>query len=280
MNGILLIDKPSGITSYDAIRQLKKKIKGVKIGHAGTLDPLASGLLIVLLGSATKLFNLLINDRKKYSGTIIFGHLYDSYDIDGKIINTKKPQITEDEVIQGFNHFHNYTYMQTPPIYSALKVDGKKAYEYAREGEEVDLAPREVTIHNFTKTSKYNNYEVSFETIVSKRTYIRSLAYDLGNYLGEFAALKVLRREEIGPFKVVDATSIDDFKLISINEYFKNYESYQFDQYTTKLVRNGVWLDNRQTDTKNEFIILDENDDVLALYEPVGDGRYRPKIMF
>jgi tRNA pseudouridine55 synthase len=280
MNGILLIDKPSGITSYDVIIELKKKIKGVKIGHAGTLDPLASGLLIVLVGSATKLFDLIQADKKRYSGTIIFGNLYDSYDIKGNILEAKIPQITEEDVVRGFNHFNNLTYMQTPPIYSALKVHGKKAYEYAREGKEVKLDPREVTIHTFKKTSTYENYQVSFETLVSKQTYIRSLAYDLGSYLSEFAALKTLKREEIGPFKVTDATSVDNYELISINEYFKDFKKLKFDEYTTKLVKNGVWLDDRQTDTSNEFVVLDETGNVIALYEPVGDGRYRPKIMF
>ncbi|MGI6770818.1 MAG: tRNA pseudouridine(55) synthase TruB [Acholeplasmataceae bacterium] len=280
MNGILLIDKPSGITSYDVIRKLKKKIKGVKIGHAGTLDPLASGLLIILLGSATKLFNLLTSDQKKYSGTIIFGDLYDTYDIKGRVIDSKVPNIKEEDVERGFNHFNNLTYMQMPPIYSALKIDGKKAYEYARSGEEVKLEPREVTIHSLVKTSDYKNSEVSFETVVSKQTYIRSLAYDLGAYLGEFAALKTLRREEIGPFSIKDATTIEDFKLISINEYFKDFKQFKFDEFTTQLVKNGVWLDSRQTEIKEEFVILDEMNNVIALYEPTGDGRYRPKIMF
>ncbi|MGI6787726.1 MAG: tRNA pseudouridine(55) synthase TruB [Acholeplasmataceae bacterium] len=280
MNGILLIDKPSGITSYDVIRQLKKRLKGVKIGHAGTLDPLASGLLIVLLGSATKLFDLLTSDKKKYSGIIAFGHLYDSYDILGNVTASKTPQINDQLIEKAFNHFNNYTYMQIPPVYSALKVKGKKAYEYARSGEDVELNPREVTIYELTQTSLYENDEIGFKTIVSKHTYIRSLAYDFGAYLGEYAALKALRREAIGPFNVKDATTVDNIKLITINQYFNDYYQLKFDKFTTNLVKNGVWLDSRQTDTKNEFVVLDENDDVIALYEPVGDGRYRPKIMF
>lgn len=280
MNGILLIDKPSGITSYDVLRQLKKTIKGVKIGHAGTLDPLASGLLIVLLGRATKLSDYMMADKKKYSGSIVFGKLYDSYDIDGNIVEIKEPIISDDKINQGFMHFNNLTYMQIPPIYSALKINGQKAYEYARKGEKIELKPREVTIHSFEKKSQYHNYEVDFEAVVSKQTYIRSLAYDLGEYLGEYAAIKSLRREEIGPFKVKDATSINDFKLISINDYFNDYEAYTFDEYTTNLVRNGVWLDERQTKTSNKFVVLDKNGDVICLYEPVSDGRYRPAIMF
>ncbi len=280
MNGIILIDKPSGITSYDVIRRLKTKIKGHKIGHAGTLDPLASGLLIILVGRATKLSGLLMADHKTYTGTILFGNNYDSYDVDGTIIESKTPTISSSDVDRGFQHFNNLTYDQVPPIYSALKVDGKKAYELARSNEEVVLKPRTVTINKFVKTSEYKNYEVSFLADVSKQTYIRSLAYDLGCYLGEFAALKALRRLSVGPFNVRDATSIDNYKLISIEEYFTNYPSFKFDNFTTNLVKNGVWLDSRQTNIKSSFVILDQNDKVIALYEPTSDGRYRPKIMF
>lgn len=280
MNGIILIDKPVGITSYDVIRQLKRQIKGFKIGHAGTLDPLASGLLIILVGSATKLSGYLMADKKVYSGIISFGKHYDSYDIDGNLLETRTPKVTKHEVIDGFNHFNNLTYMQMPPVYSALKIEGRKAYELARSGEEVKLEPREVTIFNFKATTNYKNHEIGFTASVSKQTYIRSLAYDLGKYLGELAAIKALRREGVGPFSVNEATSVDNYKLIKINEYFKDYPQLKFDLFTTNLVKNGVWLDERQTKIDTSFVVIDESDNILALYEPVGDGRYRPKIMF
>lgn len=280
MNGIILIDKPSNITSYDVIRKLKSKIKGHKIGHAGTLDPLASGLLIILVGKATKLSNLLMADRKTYIGTILFGSNYDTYDIDGVILDSKEPKITEEVLNKGFKHFNGLTYDQMPPIYSALKVDGKKAYELARANEEVKLLPRQVTIYEFMKNSSYQNNEVDFIARVSKQTYIRSLAYDLGEYLDEFAALKALRRVDVGQFNIKDAGSIDNFELITIEQYFKDWPSFKFNEFTTNLVKNGVWLDSRQTNIKTPFVILDQNDLVIALYEPVGDGRYRPKIMF
>lgn len=280
MNGIILIDKPIGISSYDVIRQLKRYYPGRKIGHAGTLDPLASGLLIVLVGSATKLSNFLMVEEKAYTGTIVFGFKYDSYDIDGNIIDNRDPIINNEDIKRGFIHFNGLTYDQVPPIYSALKVKGKKAYELARSGQEVKLTSRNVTIYQFIQTSPYQNNEVDFYSRVSKKVYIRSLAYDLGNYLNEFAAIKSLRRVMIGRFDIKDANSIEDHRLMSLKEYFSHEDKYSFDEKTTKLVKNGATI-VIQVDLKiNQIVIIDNNEEIIALYQRVDRDKFKPLVMF
>lgn len=280
MSKIILVDKPKGITSYDVIRKLKLKYPDQKIGHAGTLDPLASGLLIVLVGKATKLSDYLAKDIKEYHGVITFGNNYDSYDIEGNVIDYKKPMFTEAKLIEAFNEFSNNTYDQIPPKYSALKVGGKKAYKLARQGKDVLLKPREVTIYEFKPTSKYENYEVSFYAKVSKKTYIRSLAYDLGLKLDTYGALKELRRTRIGKYDLKDAGTIDKPKELSVKSFFEGIKSFKFNDFVTRLVKNGTFLDSRQTTIEEPFIVLNKDDKIIAYYIPNGDGTYRPKILF
>src|SRR5690554_2299378 len=169
MDGIILINKPKGITSFDVIRKIRKILKIKKIGHTGTLDPFATGLLILCVGRATKLVEEFLNYDKTYVATLKFGNHYDTYDTTGTILNSSNKVINNDKLIEVINSFKG-SYMQMPPIYSAIKKDGKKMYEYARAGQSVKLDKRLVTIHDINLESPINNNEIIFKAHVSKGT--------------------------------------------------------------------------------------------------------------
>lgn len=212
IDGILIVDKELGITSYDVIRKLKRILgKDQKIGHAGTLDPLASGLLIVLLGKATKMMNTFHSYEKVYEVTAQLGFSTDTQDMEGKILtkdqSNRKPSRDEMERIIEGNFIGDI--LQTPPIYSAKKIEGRKAYDLAREGKEVELKPTTISV------SQFEVYEYEYPMFKSKikcstGTYIRTLIHDLGVKLGTYATTKELRRISIGSFDVQEAVLSKD----------------------------------------------------------------------
>lgn len=205
---ILFIDKPSGITSFDVIRQLRRKLGIRKMGHAGTLDPLATGLLIIALEGATKEISQYMNLDKTYEVLIEFGKISDTYDADGNIKDQKSEikNIEKSELEGALKNFIGEI-QQVPPAFSAIRVKGKRAYDLAREGKEVKLEPRHVTIHSI-EVLDWSWPLVRLRVRCGKGTYIRSLAHDLGQQLGCGGYVKELRRTAIGPYNVTDATSI------------------------------------------------------------------------
>ncbi|MFA5633567.1 MAG: tRNA pseudouridine(55) synthase TruB [Candidatus Dojkabacteria bacterium] len=212
IEGILLIDKEEGITSYDVIRKLKRVLpKGQKIGHAGTLDPFATGLLIILLGKSTKLMNNFLELRKEYEVRVEFGYSTDTQDITGRKTNISKDfkKISKEKIERMIGERFLGRILQLPPQYSAKKVKGKKAYEYAREGEKVDLKPKEIEIYEFDIIN-YDWPVVDFNVMCSSGTYVRTLANDLGLNLETFATPIKLRRIRIGEFNVSDSLSSAD----------------------------------------------------------------------
>lgn len=213
---VLLVDKPLTWTSFDVVNklryQLKHKtgIKRFKVGHAGTLDPLASGLLIVCCGKATKTIDSYMGMPKEYTGTIVLGATRPSYDMETEIDQTFDiSHITESAVHKAVQSFLG-TIEQIPPLFSAKKIDGKKAYEFARKGIDLDLKPNVITIHEYEIT-RLELPEIDFRVKCSKGTYIRSLAHDLGQKLNVGGYLKSLRRTAIGDHKVADASSIEEW---------------------------------------------------------------------
>ncbi len=210
---ILLIDKPLRWTSFDVINKLKYEIrkntgeKKFKIGHAGTLDPLATGLLIVCVGKYTKKIPEFQNLDKQYTGTFILGATTESYDLEHPPTNFQSLEGITLEKVRSVCQQFSGTILQIPPIYSAVKIQGKSAFEYARQGKDVDIKAKEITIHSFQITH-FNLPEIDFEITCSKGTYIRSIARDLGELLGCGAYLKTLRRTQIGIFSVADAYDI------------------------------------------------------------------------
>lgn len=282
MDGFLLINKPVGWTSHDVVSRIKRQFHFQKVGHTGTLDPFASGLLILCLGKATKLAYLFSDLDKVYTGTILFGVSYDTLDTTGKRIETSPVTTNEEEIIQGMQSFIG-TYSQIPPMYSALKVEGKKLYELARQGIEIERDARQVTIYQFIPSSPFNNQRISFLAHVSKGTYIRTLAYDLAQRLGQLAALESLTRLEVGTYSLQQAKSIDEVSMddiITLDSFFKETPYITLNDYMIRLVKNGVYLDQRQTTTQKPFIVKDEQGQMIAYYTVTSEGIYAPVIIF
>lgn len=218
----LLIDKPLSWTSFDVVNKLRYgikrhlNVKKIKVGHAGTLDPLATGLVIICSGKNTKKIEQYMGQKKVYTGSITLGGTTPSYDLETEITLGKNPEFALEQIQEKANDFLG-TIMQTPPIFSAKKIDGKKAYELARQGKEVVMKKNPVEVSEFkildAKKSKHiiKGLDCNFTVTCSKGTYIRSLAFDLGESLGCGGFLSSLRRTQIGEFKVIDAISPEAF---------------------------------------------------------------------
>lgn len=217
MQGIFLIDKPSGITSAKAISHLKKRLNIPKIGHAGTLDPLATGLLVVMVGKATRLSDFIMGGDKRYTGVILFGCQTTTDDIEGGIIN-RSGAILKIEAIQTVSSKFVGTIDQRPPNISAIKIEGKRAYQITRSGEIPEISTRKVKVNSFDLINfNQNTNELRFNISCSCGTYIRSIARDLGQLLGSYGCIKELRRESSEPFNVTSAkepekTTIEDLQ--------------------------------------------------------------------
>ena len=211
---LLLIDKPKGITSHDVVDQLRKITGERRVGHAGTHDPNATGLLIVGVGreSTKKLGEITKNTTKTYEAEITLGATSDTDDAEGKILSNKVTKRLSDEDIKKILRQFEGEQMQIPPIYSAIKLKGKKAYELARKGKEVILEPRKITIHSI-KLDEYNFPMLKITCEVSSGTYIRALARDIGKSLGTGAYLSELRRTKIGEFDIQNAQKLDKIKV-------------------------------------------------------------------
>lgn len=210
---ILLINKPLGWTSFDVVKKVRNTIREKKVGHAGTLDPLATGLLILCTGKFTKRIDEIQGQEKEYTGIIRLGETTPSYDRETEVLETRAiDHLTEESIKEAAKTFVG-TIEQVPPIYSAVQIDGKRAYTLARKGKDVELKSRTVTINAFDITS-INGPEVEFRVVCSKGTYIRSLAHDLGQKLGVGAHLSKLERTRIGEYKLEDALTIEDIVAI------------------------------------------------------------------
>jgi tRNA pseudouridine55 synthase len=214
LDGAILIDKPSGPTSHDVVDAIRRKFGIKKVGHCGTLDPAATGLLIIVLGRGTKLSEKLMGDDKVYEGTIKFGETTDSYDADGELISSLPvPPITLDQLNEEAAKFIG-DQMQVPPMVSAIKKGGVPLYKLARKGVEVEREPRLIHIYNF-RFSEYAEPVGTFKLASTKGTYVRSVAHDLGQKLGCGAHLATLRRSVSGKFDVADALSLDQVLNLS-----------------------------------------------------------------
>ncbi len=220
LDGALLVDKPSGPTSHDVVDAIRRKFGIKKVGHCGTLDPNATGLLIIVLGRGTKLSEKLMSDDKVYQGTIKFGEATDSYDADGEITASLPVMpMTLDELNEASASFIG-DQMQIPPMVSAIKKNGVPLYKLARKGIEVEREPRLVHIYNFRFTD-YTEPVGTFKLACTKGTYVRSVAYDLGNKLGCGAHLATLRRAVSGKFDVADALPLDQLLKLTTSELEK-----------------------------------------------------------
>lgn len=273
MEGIIVIDKPIGITSFDVIRVLRRNLKERRIGHTGTLDPLATGILVICVGKATKLAQDIEGYEKEYVADLELGFKTDTYDTEGKVLDRVDKFNISCENFEKILETFKGDIKQIPPMYSAIKVDGKKLYELAREGVEIERKARDITIKNI-KTLFFDGVKAKIDCTVSKGTYIRSLIYDLGEKLGTFATMTGLRRTRVGDEDLTRAFTLEtiekmvseeDFSfLISIEDYFKFPKIDIEDENDLKLFVNGQKCKKRIDDgkyrvySKNNFIGLGE----------------------
>lgn len=209
-SGIFIINKPTGWTTHDVVQKIKHKLGVKKIGHAGTLDPLATGVVICLINNGTKISDFLLNADKQYLVTMKLFTATDSYDIDGQITQQDQPfSISEEQVKAVVEKYNGLNYDQTPPIYSAIKLNGKKLYEYARNNQTVEIAQRNVTIKNL-ELIKFANDEITLKVDCSKGTYVRSLIVDIAHDLGTVAHVTMLERTKSGKFDLANAQTIEN----------------------------------------------------------------------
>lgn len=289
INGILVINKSKGMTSGDVVYKLRKILKTRKVGHAGTLDPEVEGVLPIAIGQATKLIELMHERPKSYTGRGLFGFSTDSYDTDGKVLKRKDvtEKISFDKIQEGMDSFLGKI-DQVPPIYSAVKVNGKRLYEYAREGIPVTRPVRSVEIFKYQLiepvTYQDGQEEFGFDIECSKGTYVRSLVNDLGEKLGYPAVMTHLQRTSSSGFDLKQAIRLEELEknpelavkyILPIDSFFADYETIDMSEGIWQKVKNGNAISLRNDAKK---VALRYNKKVKAIYE-LKSHTYRPYLM-
>ncbi|WP_434329185.1 tRNA pseudouridine(55) synthase TruB [Mycoplasma capricolum] len=280
-SGIFILNKPKNISTYQLINQVKKKLNIKKVGHCGTLDLLATGVVICLVNNATKISDYLLNANKAYQVKIKLFTLTDSYDGEGNIIQTQIPfDISLDQINKIINKYNNYSYEQYPPIYSSIKVNGKKLYQYALANQDVEIKSRKVTIFK-TKLLNYDqkNYEIFLDVKCSKGTYIRSLAVDICKDLNTIGYVVELNRTLSGNF---DINSAIDIKDLSWRDLTSIYDAVKINDF--KVVKYHNILDVKQgkkivlNNIKDQLVFIsDEQNNILAVYQKYENNIFKVK---
>lgn len=274
MNGILLVDKPIGFSSQQVLSKIKRLLNVEKIGHAGTLDPLATGVLVGLINDATKLSDYLLEKEKAYLAEITIGKTTNTLDSEGEVLKTKKVEceINADDLLKSMLGECE----QVPPMYSALKVDGKKLYELARNGIEVLRESRKIEIKEIRRTSdvkyEFDCAKFTFYVRASKGTYIRTLCSDIGAKIGYPAYMSALRRVASGNFSIDDCYTIEEiengkYEIISMLDALSFMENVSVSGETLKRAKNGREILAKYLNTDKEKIILSSEDKLVAIYE-------------
>lgn len=265
MDGIIVINKEKEYTSHDVVAKLKKKLNIAKVGHTGTLDPNATGVLPILIGKGTKFSKYLINHDKIYEVELELGKKTDTADIEGKVIEEKKvdEKYIKENLLKVLESFVGKQ-EQIPPMYSAIKKNGKKLYEYARAGEKIEIEPREIEIYKID-LNKYNKNIISFVVSCSKGTYIRSLCEDIAEKLNTVGYMKNLKRLQVGKFNIKDAVYIDDIDLKNVNEHLITLEEIlretpciNLGEKKIKLFLNGVQLTANNIDGLYKIYVVNK----------------------
>ena len=278
MNGVLNIFKPKGMSSFDAVRVVKKVAGTGKVGHTGTLDPEATGVLPICIGKATKIIDYIMDSEKVYEVTLKLGIRTTTYDLEGEVLEERDPShLTEEEILNAINSFKG-EYSQIPPMYSALKQNGVRLYELARKGIEVERQGRLIKIYNI-EDIKINNPYISMKVTCSKGTYIRSICYDIGEKLGVFATMTELNRAKTSVFSQENSININDLTeenidnyIVTMEEALNKYEAITVHGKYVKLLVNGVRVaDSRFTKDKvinnTLYRVYDENNNFIGLGE-------------
>lgn len=278
MKGFLIVNKPKGITSFDVIRKLKPILKEKRIGHVGTLDPFASGVLIIALGRYTKLFFLFDDLYKEYIAEGVFGESRDTDDVEGRVLEkTKNQNILSFNELEALikNNFLG-SILQKPPIYSAKKIDGKRAYDLARENKEFQLKSVNVFINNI-ELLEYNYPYFRIKTSVSKGTYIRAIVRDIGEITNNLAYTKDLIRTSIGDYNIDNAISLENINannIISFFDMFKNFDKLLIeDEKDIKQILSGNTKLIENINIKNKYLALvDRDNNLLAIINNINNS--------
>lgn len=269
MNGLLIINKPKGMTSHDVVNIVRKALHTKKVGHAGTLDPDATGVLVVCVNKATKALQFLTAEHKQYIASLSLGKATDTYDASGHV-TSEKPFVgysNLEDVLQSFVGDS----MQKPPMYSAIKIHGKKLYEYAREGKSVEVPARPITISHIELLKEENN-EITFKVDCSKGTYIRSLCVDIASKLGYPGHMKELVRTRSGDFTIDQAISLEalekgDYSLMPLEEAFASFDHLVLADESIAL--NGKKI---HQNIDHQVAVFNQEGHLLAIYGPDGHG--------
>lgn len=282
MNGIIVINKPKDYTSRDIVNIVSKKLNTKKVGHTGTLDPLATGVLVLPIGRALKVSELLTSNTKEYIAEVILGYETDMLDITGTEIKRNIPSVTKEELLKVLKSYIG-KYNQEVPLYSAVKVGGRKLYEYARSGIPVTPPSKEVEVYSLELISDLkhinNIVEFTIRCEVSKGTYIRSLIRDIAYSLNTYGTMKSLIRTRQGIFTLKDAYTLKDieennYKLLSIKECLPNIKTTVIEEPLLTKVKNGRVLD--KFFKENMSLLLDKEGKEIAIYIASGDNKVKP----
>ena len=274
MDGVLAIDKPPGMTSHDVVDHVRKALGMRKVGHGGTLDPDATGVLVVGVGKATRLLSYAQEAPKRYSARIRFGTVTSTQDASGEVLETHPVDVSKDEVFTELKRFVG-PIEQIPPMVSAVKIGGQRLHEMARRGEEVERPPRSVTIYEITPTAfdEGDTVELEMDVACSSGTYIRTLAHDIGNSLGCGAHLRTLRRTAAGGFTLEDAIDLDSIgedRLLPLASVVAHMPRTEVDEDDAALVRDGVWLTAHDDLNEDDLTAVLLDDELLAIYRRRG----------
>lgn len=274
MLGIILVNKSVGVTSRDVVNDICHILHTKSVGHTGTLDPIASGVLVVTVGKATKLNDVLTSEYKEYIAEFMIGTSTDTLDITGKVLKEENVEVTDESIKKAISHF-KCSYIQEVPLYSAVKVNGKKLYEYARNNQSVELPKKEVTIKEIELIS-IKDSRVLFRCLVSKGTYIRSLIRDIGEYLGVPTVMTSLIRTKQGKFDIKDTYTIEsirnnNYQMLSIEDVL-DLEIIITDDELYKRVANGSKLE--LTISSSPYILFKYHNNDICIYRR-GDDCYR-----
>lgn len=281
MNGIILIDKPQGWTSHDVVGKLRGILHERRIGHSGTLDPLATGLLVVFVGRATRAVEFAEADRKEYIAGLRLGMSTDTQDITGKVISKAADIPDEPEVRKAIERFKGEL-EQIPPMYSAVKIGGKKLYELARKGESIERKPRHITVFGLEITGRSDN-DYTLDVVCSKGTYIRTLCHDIGAALGCGGCMSSLRRTKSGVFSIENAYTIDEVRdaagrgeidklLLPTDTLFAGHPELRVGSDSEKKLKNGCIINTSACDGR--FRVYSEDGEFLLLGD-VKDGKLK-----
>lgn len=286
VHGFLVIDKPAGMTSHDVVARVRRRFGERRVGHAGTLDPDATGVLLVGVGNATRLLTFLVGHDKRYTAEVVLGTGTTTLDSSGEVTERfDMGGVSVDDARRVVAEHLTGSILQVPPMVSALKVDGRRLHELAREGIEVERQPRPVTIYRFDVDAGSEPGVLSIDVSCSSGTYVRTLAADLGRLLGGAAHLRRLRRVESGGFNADEAAPPDAAELLPMIAALRGTEQVRVDDVTAALVRNGRVLDRICAGAASEFhgsgpwVVVGPDDELLAVYEPFRSSQVKPAVV-